>query len=301
MPGISKMKNIIIVTGGAGFIGSNLIRSLLTKTNKKIISLDNYSSGSRKNHIKNSRVKYLKGYTNNISRVFNKEKKKIHSIFHFGEFARIYQSFKKFDECFKSNSIGTNAVFKFCLKNKIKLIYSATSASLGNKGNDKNLSPYAFTKSKNLELLENLRKWFSFKFEVIYFYNVYGPGQIKVGNMATVVGIFEDLYAKNKPLTIVRPGSQTRRFTHVYDTVKTCIEAWKKNKCLQYSISHKKSYSIKDLAKMFETKIAYLKPRSGERYASALTKISNNRKIINKYGKIDLKDYVTSFIKGKKL
>jgi UDP-glucose 4-epimerase len=295
------MKNLIIVTGGAGFVGSNLIKSLLKKTNKKIISLDNYSSGVKKNHIKDTRVKYLKAETVDILKHLKNEKKKIHSIFHFGEFARIYQSFKKFDECFKSNSIGSNAVFRFCIDNNIKLIYSATSASLGNKGADKNLSPYAFTKSKNLELLENLKKWFNFKFEVIYFYNVYGPGQIKVGDMATVVGIFEDQYRKNKPLTIVKPGTQTRRFTHIDDTINTCIEAWKKNRCLQYSISHKKSYSIQDLAKMFKSKITYLKPRSGERYASALTKISNNRKIINKYGKIDLKDYVTSFIKDKKL
>jgi len=301
LPGNSKMKNLIIVTGGAGFVGSNLIKSLLKKTNKKIISLDNYSSGNKKNHIKDTRVKYIKTETIDISKHLKNVKKRIHSIFHFGEFARIYQSFKKFDECFKSNSIGSNAVFKFCLDNNIKLIYSATSASLGNKGNDKNLSPYAFTKSKNLELLENLRKWFNFKFEVIYFYNVYGPGQIKVGDMATVVGIFEDQYKKSKPLTIVKPGTQTRRFTHIDDTIDTCIEAWRKNKCLQYSISHKNSYSIQDLAKMFKTKITYLKPRSGERYASALTKISNNRKIINKYGRIDLKDYVTSFIKGEKL
>ncbi|MDC0350834.1 NAD-dependent epimerase/dehydratase family protein [Candidatus Pelagibacter sp.] len=295
------MKNLIIVTGGCGFVGSNLIKSLLKKTNKKIISLDNYSSGNKINHLKDSRVKYLKADTVDISKQLNYVKKQIHSIFHFGEFARIYQSFKKFDECFKSNSIGSNAVFKFCLENNIKLIYSATSASLGNKGNDKNLSPYAFTKSKNLELLENLKKWFNFKFEVIYFYNVYGPGQIKVGDMATVVGIFENQFRTNKPLTIVKPGTQTRRFTHIDDTINTCIEAWKKNKCLYYSISHEKSYSIKDLAKMFKTKIVYLKPRLGERYASALTKISNNQTIINKYGKIDLKDYVTSFIKGKKL
>ena len=295
------MKNLIIVTGGAGFVGSNLIKSLLKKTNKKIISLDNYSSGNKKNHIKNNRVKYIKANTIDISKKLKNSTKQIHSIFHFGEFARIYQSFKRFEECFKSNSIGTNAVFKFCIDENIKLIYSATSASLGNKGYDKNLSPYAFTKSKNLELLENLRKWFNFKFEVIYFYNVYGPGQIKVGDMATVVGIFEEQYGKNKPLTIVRPGTQTRKFTHIDDTIDICIEAWKKNKCLHHSISYKKSYSIKDLAKMFKTKITYLKPRLGERYASALTKISNNRKIINKYGKIDLKDYVTSFIKGKKL
>ena len=295
------MKNLIIVTGGAGFVGSNLINLLLKKTDKKIISLDNYSSGNKKNHIKSNRVKYLNVNTVDISNHLKKVKKKIHTLFHFGEFSRIYQSFKKFNECFKSNSIGSNAVFKFCLDNNIKLIYSATSATLGNKGNDRNLSPYAFTKSKNLELLENLRKWFNFRYEVIYFYNVYGPGQIKVGDMATVVGIFEEQYKKKTPLTVVKPGTQTRRFTHIDDTINTCIEAWKRNKCLHYSISHKKSYSIKDLAKMFKTKITYLKPRSGERYASALTKISNNRKIINRYGKIDLKDYVTSFIKGEKL
>ena len=297
---MSKIKKKILITGGAGFIGTNLIKFFIKKTKFDIISLDNYSSGTRKNHIKNNRVKYINGDTRNIANLI-KDTKNIHSIFHFGEFARIYQSFLKMNECVDSNFIGSNAVFNFCLKNNIKLIYSATSASLGNKGNDKNLSPYAFTKSKNLELLENLKKWFNFKFEIIYFYNVYGPGQIKVGDMATVVGIFENQYKKNKPLTIVKPGTQTRRFTHINDTINACIEAWRKNKCRHYSISHKKSYSIKDLAKMFKTKVIYLKPRLGERYASALTKISNNETIINKYGKIDLKDYVTSFIKDQKL
>src|SRR5210317_1651449 len=210
LPGISKMKNLIIVTGGAGFVGSNLIKSLLKKTNKKIISLDNYSSGNKKNHIKDNRVKYIKVETIDISKHLKNVKKQIHSIFHFGEFARIYQSFKKFDECFKSNFIGTNAVFDFCLNNNIKLIYSATSASLGNKGRDKNLSPYAFTKSKNIEFLENLKKWFNFKYNVIFFYNVYGRKQISQGEMATVIGIFEDHYSKGKPLPVVKPGTQSR-------------------------------------------------------------------------------------------
>ena len=151
-------KNIIVITGGAGFVGSNLILHFLKKTKYKIISIDNYSSGSKKKHIKDKRVKYICNDTKNISIILKKQKKKINSLFHFGEFARIYQSFNKMDECIESNSIGSHAIFNFCLINKIRLIYSATSASLGNYGRDKDLSPYAFTKSKNLELLENLKK-----------------------------------------------------------------------------------------------------------------------------------------------
>ena len=178
------------------------------------------------------------------------------------------------------------------------MIYSATSASLGNKGKDKNLSPYAFTKSKNLELLENLKSWFNFKFEIVYFYNVYGPRHIRSGEMATVIGIFEDQYIRKKNLTVVSPGTQTRRFTHIKDTIDVCYEAWKNDKCSHYSVSNKRSYSIKEVAKMFGTKIKLLKARPGERYASSLTNMSLNNKIIKKYGKIHLKDYITSFIKS---
>ena len=296
------MKNLIIVTGGAGFVGSNLIKLLLKKTKKKIISLDNYSTGKKNNQVKNNkRVRYLKGDTINIKTILHRYKDNIESVFHFGEFARIYQSFKNFDKCYDANSIGTKAVFKFCLDNSIKLIYSATSASLGNKGKDKNLSPYAFTKAKNLELLENLKTWFNFKYEVVYFYNVYGPGQIRKGSMATVIGIFEEQFKKKKPLTVVRPGSQSRRFTHISDTVNICYEAWYKKKSAHYSISNKKAYSILDVAKMFNTKIVMLKSRAGERYASALTKISENNQINARYGKIDLKDYISSFKKGVNL
>ena len=289
-------KNIIVVTGGAGFVGSNLINLLLKKTKYKLISIDNYSSGSKKNHVKSSRVKYIKGETKNIFKLLNNPSK-IFSIFHFGEFARIYQSFLKMNECISSNTVGSNEVFNFCLKNKLKLIYSATSASLGNKGNDRNLSPYAFTKSKNLELLENLKKWFKFRYEVIYFYNVYGPNQICEGKMATVIGIFESCYRKNKPLPVVRPGNQTRRFTHINDTVEICYIAWKKNLCRHYSIANHKTYSILEVAKMFNSKIKFLSKRPGERYASALTNMNLSNKVYKYFGKINLKTYIENFTK----
>ena len=201
------------------------------------------------------------------------------------------------NECIDSNSVGTNAVFNFCLKNKIKLIYSATSASLGNKGNDKNLSPYAFSKSKNLELLENLKKWFNFKYEIIYFYNVYGPNQICKGQMSTVIGIFEDHYKRGKPLPVVRPGTQSRRFTHIDDTTKICYLAWKKNLCRHYSIANKKTFSILDVAKMFKSQIKLLPKRPGERYASALTNKNLSNKIYKHFGEISLKNYIENYIK----
>ena len=288
-------KNVIVITGGAGFVGTNLIILLLKKTKYKIISVDNYSSGLRKNHIKNKRVSYIRADTKNINHVL-KNPKNINSIFHFGEFARIYQSFLNMSECINSNSIGTNAVFNYCLKNNIKLIYSATSASLGNKGNDKNLSPYAFTKAKNLELLENLKKWFNFKYEVIYFYNVYGPHQIYKGRMATVIGIFENHFKNKKPLPVVRPGTQTRRFTHIHDTVNICYMAWRKNLCRHYSIAHKKSYSLIKVAKMFRSKIKYLPRRSGERYASALTNMNLSNKVYKYFGQTDLKNYIKNIV-----
>jgi len=292
-----KTKNIILVIGGAGFVGSNLIEFLLKKTNFNIISYDNYSTGKINNHIKNKRIKYLKAHTKDISKKISKFKNKIETTFHFGEFSRIYQSFLKMDECIESNTIGTHAVFKFCMTNKIRLIYSATSASLGNRGTDKDLSPYAFTKAKNLEMLENLKKWFGFKYEIIYFYNLYGPRQISRGEMATVIGIFEKLFEQKKPITVVKPGTQSRRFTHIDDAIKVCFEAWKKKKSLHYSISHKKVYTLLSAAKLFSSKIKLLPKRPGERYASALTNMNLSNKVHKRFGKIDLKDYIKKFKK----
>jgi|TARA_B100000795_G_scaffold266212_1_gene249057 UDP-glucose 4-epimerase len=292
------MKKIAVITGGAGFVGSNLISLLLKKTNLTIISIDNYSTGSKINHIKDKRIKYINSHTKNISKVLDKYKNHINSIFHFGEFSRIYQSFLKMNECIDSNTIGSHEVFNFCLSNKIKLIYSATSATIGNKGHDKNLSPYAFTKAKNLEMLENLKHWYNLKFEIIYFYNVYGPKQIDKGSMATVIGIFEDQYRNNKLLTVVKPGTQSRRFTHIDDTINTCLYAWKENKCRHYSISNKKSYTILEVAKMFNSKVKFLSSRRGERFASALTSLNLSNKVFKQFGKINLKDYIKNIVKS---
>tara|TARA_B100001093_G_scaffold506501_1_gene565519 strand:- start:105 stop:992 length:888 start_codon:yes stop_codon:yes gene_type:complete len=291
------MKNILVVTGGCGFVGSNLIQYLLEKTNYKILSIDDYSSGTKKNQIKSKRVQYINGHTKDVGKILKNKIKQVNSLFHFGEFARIYQSFLQMDKCIQSNTIGTNAVFNFCLKNKIKLIYSATSASLGNKGKDKNLSPYAFTKAKNLELLQNLKKWFNLKYEVIFFYNVYGPRQICKGSMATVIGIFEDHYLNKKPLPIVKPGSQSRRFTHIQDTVEICYKAWKKNQCRFYSISNKKSYTILEVAKLFKSKMKFFSQRKGERFASALTTLGLSNKVYKYYGKKKLANYIEDFKK----
>ena len=295
------MKNIIIVTGGAGFIGSNLIELLLKKTSDRVISLDNYSVGIKKNHINNSRVNYLKGNTLDFFNHFNKIKKKIKVIFHFAEFSRIFQSFDNVQSCFNSNISGTQEVIKFCLENKIKIIYSATSASLGNNQEDQHLSPYAYSKSVNMNLIMNLNKWHNLKYEIIYFYNVYGPKQITDSKMSAVIGIFCKQYLNKQPLTVVLPGTQSRRFTHVKDIVEGCYKIWKKNKNYHYSISHSKSHLIKDVAKMFSKKIKYIKERKGERFKSAIIKSIRGKRIINLQGRIALEDYVDNFKKRNNL
>ncbi len=282
----------IIVTGGAGFIGSNLINSLSKIRNNKIISIDNYFTGSKKNHIKRNNVKYINGDTKNISKILKNLKKKIKVIFHFAEFSRIAQSFDNRNVCFQSNIIGSYEVINFCLQNKIKLIYSATSASLGNNGLDQNLSPYAYTKSTNMNLIMNLNEWFGLKYEIIYFYNVYGPNQIYNTSMAAVVGIFEQCFKSNKTLPVVKPGSQSRKFTHVQDTVDACILAWKKNKNCHYSISNTKTISILSLAKLFSKKIKMIPERRGERFKSSTINRIRDKKIINLIGKTSLKNYV---------
>ena len=292
------MKNIIIITGGAGFIGSNLIRHLIKRTKYKIISLDNYSTGTTKNHIDHQNVKYIKGKNIDISKILKKYKKKIKVIFHFGEFSRIYQSFLNTKACINSNIYNSFEVINFAKDNKIRIIYSATSSNLGNNGKDENLSPYSWSKSKNIELIKNYSKWFGLKYELLFFYNVYGSGQILHGPMSALIGIFETQFKKKIPLTVVKPGSQKRDFTHVDDIIKGCYLAFKKGKQNEYMLGTQKQYTVLQIARMFKTKIKFLPSRDGERSASSIP----NNNALNYLGfksKIDIKDYIYNYIKKK--
>lgn len=290
------MKNkFIVITGGCGFIGSNLIKKLLLIKKNKIISIDDYSSGNRSNIIKNNRVKYLTSNTGNIKKILKKYRNNIDVLFHFGEFSRIHQSFADINTCFKSNISGTSEVFSFCLENKIRIIYSATSASLGANGKDKYLSPYSLSKANNLELLQNLNKWFGLSYECLYFYNVYGYGQIKKGPMSTIIGIFEKQFEDDEFLTVARPGTQTRKFTHIEDTINGCIYAYNKKANRHYALSSTKSYSILKVAKMFSKKIKFIKKRKGERDRSVNLKRVNNVKIYSYPCRFQLKDYIKNF------
>ena len=289
------MKNIIIVTGGAGFIGSNLIKYLLKKTNLKIISLDNYSTGTKKNHINHKNAKYINGENIDISKILKKYTHKIKVIFHFGEFSRIYQSFLNTKECLNSNIYNSFEVINFAKDNKIKIIYSATSSAMGNNGKDQDQSPYAWSKTKNIELIKNYSKWFGLKYELVFFYNVYGPNQIMNGPMSALIGIFETQYKKKVPLTIVKPGSQSRDFTHVNDIVHGCYLAWTKGKQKEYMFCTNKSYSVLEIAKMFGSKFKFLKSRPGDRFGSIITN-NNAKKILGFEAKKDIKNYIKDFI-----
>ena len=289
------MKNIIIVTGGAGFIGSNLIKYLLKKTNLKIISIDNYSTGTTKNHIHHKNVKYIRGENINISKILKMSKKKIKVIFHFGEFSRIFQSFIKPKECLNSNINNSFEVINFANENKIKIIYSATSSALGNNGKDQNQSPYAWAKTKNIELIKNYSEWFDLKYELVFFYNVYGPNQLMDSPMSALIGIFESQYKKKLPLTIVKPGSQSRDFTHVDDIVHGCYLAWTKGKQKEYMLCTNKLYSILKIAKMFGSKFKFLKSRPGDRFGSIISN-NNAKKILGFTAKKNIKDYIKDFV-----
>lgn len=286
-----------LVTGGAGFLGSNLIKKLLKRRDVQIISLDNYSSGSKDNHLTNNKVKYLKGSTADVDKILKNQK--IDLVFHFGEFSRVYQSFKKLEQCTNSNLIGTTKIVNFCLKRNIPIFYSGSSSTFGDNFKDENLSPYAWTKAKGIELIKNYSKWFGLKYIIAYFYNVYGPGQIETGEMSAVVGIFENLYKKNKPLTVVKPGNYKRDFTHVEDIINACSLALKQKYNKEYRFGNGELLTILNLAKLFKTKIKMIPKREGDRLGQS-AKNDNGFKKLGYKPKYNIREYIGNFIEENK-
>jgi UDP-glucose 4-epimerase len=270
----------ILVTGGAGFIGSNLINQLI-KINPKIEIhvLDNYFTGCAGNHCLNGNVIYHNGNTWDVDDYF-KSIEPFDVIFHFGEYSRIDTSFDDVEYVMKSNLYGTTKILNYCRKWGTKLIYSASSSKFGNNGKDENLSPYAWTKSKMVELIKNYNKWYGLQYEICYFFNVYGPNQITKGDYATVIGIFERQYKNNDPLTVVEPGTQSRDFTHVYDVVEGVIKTVDMNMNREWILRSGVSYKIIDVAKMFTDNVIMLPERRGERFTSEEF-YSDTEKVLN--------------------
>ena len=278
----------ILVTGGAGFVGSHLCERLVQDKNNRVISLDNYFTGSKENHVEG--VEYREGHTKDIARLVPE---KVDIIYHLGEYSRVLTSFEDIKTVWEYNIEGTFNVLEYCRENGVRLIYAGSSTKFGefdDVSDGENQSPYAFFKSKNTRLVNNYGKWFGLDYAITYFYNVYGGREISDGKYATVIGIFTRKYKNGEPLTVVSPGTQLRSFTHIDDTVDGLLLVGEKGKGDGYCIGSEKSYSILEIAKMFGGKIEMLPPKAGDRNYSKinLTKM----KELGWEAKRDLKEYI---------
>ena len=254
------MKNKILITGGAGFIGSNLCEKLAKNPNNVIYSLDNYSTGSKDNHVPN--VTYIEGETADIAKLVNFAPD---SIYHLGEYSRVEQSFDDIEKLWRSNKDGTFAVLQFCRATGSKIIYAGSSTKFGDGGLGRNQSPYAWTKASNTELVENYGVWFNVPYAIVYFYNVYGKSEIATGKYATLIALFKDRSLNGKPLMVVSPGNQKRNFTHIDDIISGLVLVGENGYGDEFCIGSPDSYSILEIAKMFGGEIQMLPERQGNR------------------------------------
>lgn len=255
-------KKTILVTGGAGFIGSHLCERLV-KDGHQVISLDNYFTGSKNNHI--SGVDYREGHTKDIEKHIDE---KIDLVYHLGEYSRVEKSFDDIELVWDLNKLGTFSVLEFCRKNKVKIVYAGSSTKFGDGGMGRDQSPYAWTKASNTELVRNYGQWFGLPYAISYFYNAYGPREIMDGAYATVIGIFKKQLQEKKLLTVVSPGKQERNFTHVEDIIRGLVLVGEQGLGDNFGIGSKKSFQIMEVAKMFSQEIELLPPRQGNRMSS---------------------------------
>ena len=281
----------ILVTGGAGFIGSHLIENLVKDKNNKVISLDNYSSGSEDNHIKGAT--YIKGDTKDIAE-YIKETPDI--IYHLGEYSRVLTSFDDVDLVWDFNIIGTLGVLEFCRKNSIKLVYAGSSTKFGDSIGGRTESPYAWSKANNTELVNNYGRWFNLSYTVAYFYNVYGGREIKEGKYATVIGIFSEKFKNKEPLEVVSPGTQRRAFTYIEDIVEGLILAAREGQGDGYCIGSENTYSILEIAKLFGARIKMLPKKKGDRLSSTID--LSKMKELGWSAKHNIEDYIKSLKDG---
>lgn len=275
----------VLVTGGAGFIGSHLCEELVKDNNYKIYSLDNYFTGTEKNH--QAGVSYIKGDCRDIDKIINFSPE---IIFHLGEYSRVEQSFDDLQLVWKYNKEGMFSILEFVRKHNSKLIYAGSSTKFASEGLGREGSPYAWTKASNTELIQNYGRWFNIDYAITYFYNAYGPREISHGKYATLIGIFKEKTKKGIPLSIVSPGTQKRNFTHIKDIVKGLILVAEKGYGDEYGIGSSTSYSILEIAQLFGGKIEMLPKREGNRLNSRV--ITTKTKALGWKETIDIKDYI---------
>ncbi len=278
----------VLVTGGAGFIGSHLCEELVQRKNE-VYSLDNYSTGSQRNHIEG--VSYIKGETKDIGKLISFSPD---IVYHLGEYSRVEQSFDDVEKVWSSNTSGTFSVLQFCRNKKSKLVYAGSSTKFGDGGLGRTQSPYAWTKASNTNLIENYSNWFGLNYAIVYFYNVYGGREISSGRYATLIALFLEKYKNNLPLTVVSPGTQLRNFTHIDDIISGLILVGENGFGDNYGIGHSKSFSVLDIAKMFKTSIEMLPERKGNRMSASV--VCDKTKELGWVEKKSIKDYITNII-----